>query len=104
MFIRSDRYGIERIDISTKVMDLFVETRKIFTGCNIGLLSLGFVCDPHYAYAVPLFEQADKGLVRMKFESVVNHVAMIYPYLVAFSSSVIEVRHIETVSVELKYY
>ncbi|KAG2237627.1 hypothetical protein INT48_004530, partial [Thamnidium elegans] len=96
VFIRSDRYGIERIDISTKVMDLFVETRKIFTGSNIGLLSLGFVCDPHYAYAVPLFEKADKGLVRMKFESVVNHVAMIYPYLVAFSSSVIEVRHIET--------
>ncbi|GAA5800893.1 hypothetical protein HPULCUR_006332 [Helicostylum pulchrum] len=96
VFIRSDRHGVERIDISTKVMDLFVETRKIFTGSNVGVLSMGFVCDPQYAYAVPLFEQADKGLVRMKFESVVNNVAMIYPYLVAFSSSVIEVRHIET--------
>ncbi|KAI9354668.1 hypothetical protein BD770DRAFT_473904 [Pilaira anomala] len=98
VFIRSDRNGIERIDIScTTVMDLFVESYKVFNRPNIGLLSLGFVCDSHWVYAAPLFETVDtKGLVRMRFEAQVHHVALVFPYLVAFSTSVIEIRHIET--------
>lgn len=102
VFIRSDRYGIERIDIATTANDLSVETHLVFMGPNVGMVSLksGFVCDSQYAYSVSLFDhvQANHHLIRIRFESPINHIAIVYPYLVAFASSVIEVRNIETVN------
>ncbi|CAO3635320.1 unnamed protein product [Mucor hiemalis] len=101
VFIQSDRYGIERIDIT-------LENQKdaywAFMGTNVGLLSTrsnGLVCDSHYAYSVALFDRHQcgdnsKGLIRIKFESQACSVALIHPYLIAFSPTVIEIRDIET--------
>jgi uncharacterized UPF0160 family protein len=83
-----------------------IATKNIFTGPNIGLLSMAtngefFVCDSQHAYSVSLFDhhqQQQRGLMRIKFESQVNSIAaIVFPYIVAFSSSVIEIRNIETV-------
>ncbi|KAG2210896.1 hypothetical protein INT47_000050, partial [Mucor saturninus] len=94
VFVRSHRFGIERIEIDIP------ETQIVFRGVNVGMVALlktGIVCDSQYAYAVSLWEKCEVDrLVRIKFESPIHHVAVMYPYLIAFSSSVIEVRHMET--------
>lgn len=106
VFIRSDRYGLERIDIAATVNDGMVKTQMVFQGPNVDMVALsttGIVCDSQHAYAVSLFDhvQLDHRLIRIKFESPIQHVAVVYPYLVAFASSVIEVRNIETVIIFL---
>lgn len=86
-------------------------------GPNVGLLSTrsnALVCTSHHAYSVALFDRhhlhhqhhqcennADnsQGLIRTKFESQACSVALIHPYLIVFSPSVIEIRDIETVNV-----
>lgn len=103
VFVQSDRYGIERIDITT---DHQKDANWTFMGTNVGLLSTrsnGLVCTLHHAYSVALFdrhlhqcENNSKALIRTKFESQVCSVALIHPYLIAFSPSVIEIRDIET--------
>jgi hypothetical protein len=108
MLIRSDRNGVERIDISSSSTNNATNT-NIFTGPNVGLLSNttdkrhGLVCDSQYIYSVSLFDNTQR-LIRTRFESQVNHIAIVYPYLVAFSSSVIEIRNIETVSAMFCYF
>lgn len=96
VFVRSPRYGIERIKIDIQ------ETQRVFHGVNVGMVAIGktgIVCDTQNAYAVSLWEphEVDR-LVRIKFESPpIHHVAVMYPYLIAFASAVIEVRHMKTV-------
>jgi hypothetical protein len=102
VFIRSERYGIERVDIFKEPsVILHAVTNWVFVGSNTGLilaLNNGTVCDTQYAYSVSLFDTKSEALLKINYESQVRHVAMVYPYLIAFSSSVIEVRNIETVS------
>lgn len=104
VFVQSDRYGVERIDIYNEPSTILnVKTNWVFTGPNTGLISSGIngtVCDHNYAYSVSLFDQHQipNALVKVKFEAPVNHAAIVFPYLIVFSSSVIEIRNIQTVS------
>ncbi|KAI8990990.1 hypothetical protein BDF20DRAFT_908812 [Mycotypha africana] len=65
----------------------------------------------HYCYAVasesqyvhilsvpssPAISNNNNILRKVRFESQVHHVSVLYPFLVAFSKSVIEIRHLET--------
>ena len=99
VYLRSDKFGIERIDIEPQST-----THWTYQLNSVGLLSHGngFVCDAHRVYSIALNEDTGATLERLKFESHVNDVAMVYPYLVAFSTSVIEIRNIETVRNILK--
>lgn len=105
VFIRSERHGIERVDIfkdSSHI--LYAPTNWVFLGPNTGLISAlgtGIVCDTQHAYSVFLLSKCNtksETLMKIKFESQVHHVTIMHPYVAAFSSSVIEVRNIETVS------
>jgi hypothetical protein len=83
---------------------LHAATNWVFLGANTGLISAmnnDIVCDAQNAYSVSLFDKYNaksEALLKIKFESQIHHVTMVYPYVIAFSSSVIEVRNIETVS------
>lgn len=99
-FVQSDRYGIERIDLSTTLINHASATNWVFTGSNTGLVSSGIngtVCDHMHAYSVSLFDQVPNTLTKLKFESSIHHAAIVFPYLIAFSTSVIEIRNIQTV-------
>ena len=102
VFVRSERYGVERVEIFQEPSAILSSVAHwVFLGMNTGLITCkdrGIVCDGQYAYSVSLFESAG-ALVKIKFESQVQQVATVYPYLIAFSPNVIEIRNIETVSI-----
>lgn len=102
VFIQSERYGVERVDIFKEPSaTLSSVAHWVFLGMNTGVITCndrGIVCDGQHAYSVSLFESGG-ALVKIKFECQVQQVTTIYPYLIAFSSNVIEIRNIETVSI-----
>lgn len=62
--------------------------------------SLALLCNRQQAYMInistmTLFPEKEFNI---SFESNVKSIAMIYPYLILFSTNVIEIRHIENVS------
>ncbi|KAI8647212.1 hypothetical protein BD408DRAFT_473554 [Parasitella parasitica] len=99
VFVRSERYGVERMDIFREPSAILNPMPYwVFLGANIGLISYkdkGIVCDSQHAYSISLFE-SNSALVKIKFECQAQQVAVVYPFLIAFSSNVIEVRNIET--------
>lgn len=102
VFVRSERYGVERVDIFSDPSALLNSvTHWVYLGLNTGLITCkdrGIVCDQQHAYSVSLFESGG-ALVKIKFECQIQQVAIVYPYLIAFSPNVIEVRNVETVSI-----
>lgn len=101
VIVRSERYGVERVDIFKDPSTILNSmTHWVYLGMNTGLITYkdrGIVCDHQHAYSVSLFESGG-ALVKIKFECQLQQVAIVYPYLVAFSPNVIEIRDIETVS------
>ncbi|GAN01138.1 hypothetical protein MAM1_0005d00569 [Mucor ambiguus] len=99
VFVRSERYGIERVDIfKDPSVILNSVTHWVYLGMNTGLITSkdrGIVCDQQHAYSVSLFESGG-ALVKIKFECQIQQVAVVYPYLIAFSPNVIEIRDIGT--------
>ncbi|KAL9550242.1 hypothetical protein MBANPS3_004827 [Mucor bainieri] len=99
VFVRSERYGIERVDIFKDPSAILNSvTHWVYLGMNTGLITYkdrGIVCDQQHAYSVSLFESGG-ALVKIKFECQIQQVAVVYPYLVAFSPNVIEIRNLET--------
>ncbi|RCH79901.1 hypothetical protein CU098_004949, partial [Rhizopus stolonifer] len=105
VFVRSEQYGIERIDVLCEP-SLFLHSAAnwVYIGANIALIPLsqhhhhyGIVCDGQCVYTVALFQKlSTKQLTpKIKFESQVNYVAFINHYLIGFSSTVIEIRSID---------
>ncbi|KAK4510331.1 uncharacterized protein ATC70_004761 [Mucor velutinosus] len=99
VFVRSERYGVERVDIFKDPSAILNSaTHWVYLGMNTGLITCkdrGIVCDQQHAYSVSLFESGG-ALVKIKFECQIQQVAVVYPYLIAFSPNVIEIRDIET--------
>ncbi|EPB83211.1 hypothetical protein HMPREF1544_10059 [Mucor circinelloides 1006PhL] len=99
VIVRSERYGVERVDIFKDPSTILNSmTHWVYLGMNTGLITYkdrGIVCDHQHAYSVSLFESGG-ALVKIKFECQLQQVAIVYPYLVAFSPNVIEIRDIET--------
>jgi hypothetical protein len=113
-FIQSNEDGVECISITPlastqeeqdcEIQQHVVDPKILTAEPNIGFVLLprrfshyvGITCNSHYAW----FCSVDYPLAQhhIRFESHVNRIAMVYPYLVAFSWSVIEIRHLETVS------
>lgn len=65
---------------------VFEKKKCIYDGQNVDIFSL--------------FSHA--SLKRITFDSVIHRLAVFYPFLIAFSPSIIEIRHIETVKTDKK--
>ncbi|RCH99782.1 RHO1 GDP-GTP exchange protein 2 [Rhizopus azygosporus] len=85
-FKKLEKIGLKQIDggmlfdgESTGVV-VFEKKKYIYDGQNVDIF--------------PLFSHA--SLKRIKFDCVIHQLVVCYPFLIAFCSSVIEIRHIET--------
>ncbi|OBZ84593.1 Rho1 guanine nucleotide exchange factor 1 [Choanephora cucurbitarum] len=106
VFVRSEKYGIVRVDVSFKPLLVFSsQPAWIFVGSNSALMTLPhqsqhtFVCDNQVVYTVPLFKPklAVKDFIpKIKFESQVSQTTRVNHYLVGFSPTTIEIRDTKT--------
>ncbi|KAI8884101.1 hypothetical protein K501DRAFT_272036 [Backusella circina FSU 941] len=119
-FIQSNENGVERINITPfessmkteegdhhcEFQQHVVDSKILVTVPNIGFVLLphifstcvGVTSNSHCAWFCSLDHRYELPLTQhhIQFESQVNRIAVVYPYLVAFSLSVIEIRHLKT--------
>lgn len=117
VFVQSPSHGVYRVELTSSKVVLtpakladsssssdFLESPSSLIK-SAGLIPLtasaGYVHGNHSVWQVHYGQNANlsDGKTRIDFESHrLQRVAVAYPYLIGFSSSVIEIRHIETVS------
>jgi hypothetical protein len=96
--IRSVSNDVECIDITDQLDEASRLSMGPLIGCALldrhhGILSNSY-CGWFYSNSRP-----DKTRQTIEYESHVNHIAAWYPYLLCFSDNVIEIRHVDTVSI-----